>query len=403
MMKRVVNFLKKYAKMTGLFVLTITSFVFAMFQGGFLSWFLFYTFLPFAFYSFMLIGYSMDKFKVERILSKSQSQAGDSLDARLIVSRKSLMPLFYLMVEDEVPDALLSLSLQKKKIIVFPLFKREIKLNYRFEHLPRGEHFLDTIRLQTGDFFGLYQKTSTFKVPQTILVYPAYIPLPSQQLEKAYDRGNGGSIRKLQHEHTLASGVREYQHGDQISWINWKATAKKNEMMTKEFDEQKSHDLFMILDEQQTPLFEEMVVFTASFSHAILKKGVQLGYFGTAHLEPSLPVRGGESQRQAILYKLARAKASATDKLEVSLENHQSVLPLNAALIIITANLTRTSVELLSAYKLNRAVTVFCMKEGSFLTAEEIAVREAAKIKGVRVNYLDQHQFESEIVEVMAQ
>ena len=30
------------------FILLIATFVFAMFQGGFVSWFLFYTFLPFA-------------------------------------------------------------------------------------------------------------------------------------------------------------------------------------------------------------------------------------------------------------------------------------------------------------------------------------------------------------------
>lgn len=403
MMNRVVHFFRKYARMTGLLLLTITSFIFAMFQGGFLSWFLFYTFLPFALYSFTLIGYSLDKFKVERMISKSQYQAGDHLEARIIISRKSLMPLFYLMVEDEIPDSLLPLAQQKKKIIVFPLLKREIKLNYRFDHLPRGEHFLETIRLQTGDFFGLYQKTSIYTVPQTIIVYPAIIQLPFQQLEKAYDQGNGGSIRKLLHDHTLASGVRDYQPGDQISWINWKATAKKNEMMTKEFDEQKSHDLFLILDEQQTPLFEEMVVFTASFSHAVLKKGIQMGYLGSAFQEPFLPIRGGEHQRQDILYKLARTKASAVERLEVSLENHQSILPLNAALIIVTGKLSRTTIEFIAGYKLNRAVTVFCMKNGSFLTAEEIAVRESAKKKGIRVDYLDQHQYESEIIEVAAQ
>ena len=37
----------------------------------------------------------------------------------------------------------------------------------------------------------------------------------------------------------VISGVREYQSGDQLSWINWKATAKTNKMMTNEFEEPK--------------------------------------------------------------------------------------------------------------------------------------------------------------------
>ena len=41
------------------FILLIATFVFAMFQGGFVSWFLFYTFLPFALYSFVLFFYPL--------------------------------------------------------------------------------------------------------------------------------------------------------------------------------------------------------------------------------------------------------------------------------------------------------------------------------------------------------
>ena len=52
------------------FILLIATFMFAMFQGGFVSWFLFYTFLPFVLYSFVLFFYPLSSFDVERKLIK---------------------------------------------------------------------------------------------------------------------------------------------------------------------------------------------------------------------------------------------------------------------------------------------------------------------------------------------
>ena len=46
------------------------------------------------------------------------------------------------------------------------------------------------------------------------------------------------SPKEYEKERLVTSGVREYQSGDQLSWINWKATAKTNKMMTNEFEEQ---------------------------------------------------------------------------------------------------------------------------------------------------------------------
>ena len=46
------------------------------------------------------------------------------------------------------------------------------------------------------------------------------------------------SPKEVRKEEKVISGVREYQSGDQLSWINWKATAKTNKMMTNEFEEQ---------------------------------------------------------------------------------------------------------------------------------------------------------------------
>lgn len=62
-----------------------------------------------------------------------------------------------------------------------------------------------------------------------------------------------------------------------MSWINWKATARTSEIMTKEFEVQKNRDLFIVLDNKPSDLLEESIVMTASIAHAMLKKAWRSG------------------------------------------------------------------------------------------------------------------------------
>src|SRR4051794_10426439 len=97
------HFLKigSYAKMLGLVGLVLAAFSFAMFQGGFVSWFLFYAFSPFAIYSLFLFFYTLDDFSVNREMNKSEYRAGDNLKATVTFTRKNRFPLLFAMVAEE--------------------------------------------------------------------------------------------------------------------------------------------------------------------------------------------------------------------------------------------------------------------------------------------------------------
>ncbi|MDA6082961.1 hypothetical protein OSJ97_25830, partial [Escherichia coli] len=77
---------------------------YAMFQGGFVSWFLFYSFLPFALYALGLSFYSLNDFKVERILPKTEFNAGEQAVITLRITRRTVFPLLYLIIEDEMSE-----------------------------------------------------------------------------------------------------------------------------------------------------------------------------------------------------------------------------------------------------------------------------------------------------------
>ena len=54
-------------------------FSYAMFQGGFVSWFLFYSFLPFGLCALAIAAYPLHRIQVTRTIASSSYYAGDTL------------------------------------------------------------------------------------------------------------------------------------------------------------------------------------------------------------------------------------------------------------------------------------------------------------------------------------
>ena len=79
------------------FVLLIlaSTFVFAMFQGGTVSWTIFYTILPFVLYSLALFFYPLFDFRAERKIRTSSVQKGGKLIVSITLKRRFRFPLLY--------------------------------------------------------------------------------------------------------------------------------------------------------------------------------------------------------------------------------------------------------------------------------------------------------------------
>lgn len=110
---------KKVWKFIVLLLLLLLTFSYAMFQGGFVSWFLFYSFLPFAIYSFALSFYSLSGIEVIRNIEKSTYNAGEPLRVMVTVKRRSSFPLFYLFIADQLDDILMNTHQQKRQRYLF--------------------------------------------------------------------------------------------------------------------------------------------------------------------------------------------------------------------------------------------------------------------------------------------
>lgn len=388
MMKKIWNRLQELSKTLLLVILLAGAFSFAMFQGGFVSWFLFYSFLPFALYSLLVMAYPLSDFNVSREIKSDELKAGSQVTVTIHLQRKYPIPLFYLVIEDQVSNSIFSSTkISQVKKMINPWFRRTITLEYEIEDLPRGEHFFTGTELKTGDFLGLIQKARKLEEQDSMLVYPSFVPMNYQPLNVRFDQGAASAEVNIQRDSTIASGLREYQSGDRVSWIHWKSFARTNNLMTKEFEEKKSHDVCIVLDRTPSLLFEEMVTFTASLTRAVLKKGSQAGFVSSGETVQRIPVKSGEHHQRQIDFQLAKVQPDSSEPFEEFIKREGAYLSHSAALLVVTSTLTREVIEQLYEHsKGNGTVAVLLIKGAiAAVNSEEQQLKAFATSKGLWV------------------
>lgn len=402
-MKKVIALIQYPWKLLILILLLVITFSYAMFQGGFVSWFLFFSFVPFALLSLAVSFYSLKDIQVERVLVKREYHAGESLKVQVKMKRNIRFPLFYLVVEDVLLNRLrFSNQGNTSKILLIPGFRKVFSYEYVIENLPRGEHHFQEVRLKTGDLLGLIEKEQSVTIISQIIVYPSYSEMIYRPFENHYDQGMTASRERVQRDTSMAIGVREYQPGDRFSWINWKATAKRNDIMTKEFEQRQSHDVLIVMDCMQDSHFEIIVSFTASIVKAILRKGAQVGLLSFSNERYTFPIRGGESQQHQLFYHLAKIEGRSSVTLDRVLESEGFLTQQNASILLITAQLTKSLIEKASFLASRKGtVMIFLIKEArESLSSNELSLRSVANARGIRVVMVHDGQFANAFSEV---
>jgi len=262
-------------------ILIAMMYAYAMFQGGFVSWFLFYSVVPLILYAFVIGFFPLKTIKVERELKVERPVADQPLQVILKIT-KPIFPLFYLIADDQLPMKLKqSLSDEAStKAIFFPLFKRNLAYSYEIKALPRGEHRFYRVKIKTGDLFGFIQKEAEIVLEESFIVYPKIASFDWELMRLTSPASALPSHMKRQNMSEVV-GIREYIPGDRLSWIDWKATAKRNQLVTKVFEQREVGQTMLIFDDSRSSYrrrsldrFEQVVSVAASLIAEMDRKNI---------------------------------------------------------------------------------------------------------------------------------
>ena len=89
------NGLRSFGRFASVIAIGTAAYVFAKFQGGFVSWFIFYTLIPFVTYSVLLYLYPLRDLTVERYIEKRHVSRNGQVSIRVVLKRNLPFPLLY--------------------------------------------------------------------------------------------------------------------------------------------------------------------------------------------------------------------------------------------------------------------------------------------------------------------
>lgn len=400
-MKRVLAVWNEGKKLLFVLFLLLFSLVFALFQGGFVSWFIFYSILPFTLYSIFFYFYPLSKMEVQRSIKNVRIGNGGKLSATVSLERNSVFPLFYLVMIDSTDSPVLKEKKDQMKSFELLGFKKKFEWSYEIDQMRRGEHLLSGIEIECSDLFGWVKKKTFVPLPQRVIVYPNITDMVYVPIETRYDQGAAASPFTIVKDTTMVTGTRDYQPGDRVSWIHWKSFARTQSLRTKEFEDRQSQDLFVVIDRTPSELFEEVVSLTASILKAALRKQATLGFLSLGAKREYFPAIQSEEHLQRAHYHLAKVEDDLQQPVEAVFAGDQALAGASS-ILFVTGKLTMNWIDTLSrnAKNLKGCVIFVVNKRGIKMTRQDLAIHQAARARGMAVRVLTPEQFKNAFSEV---
>ncbi len=194
---------------------------------------------------FSLLYSKAKPFKTNRICEDKLSN-GDLNPVRIIVQSSYQIGIDIELI-DEFPDQFqirdysFKLRLEAEGV-------DEIKYNLR--PTTRGEYTFGNINLFVTTLVGFIKRRVVVPSERTIAVYPSFIQLKSYSFYAINNRLTEIGVKKIRKLglNNEFEQIREYVQGDDMRIVNWRATARKNQLMVNQYQEERSQNVYFLID-----------------------------------------------------------------------------------------------------------------------------------------------------------
>ena len=285
-----------------------------------LLFYLFYTVALLSVFAYYWTRQTAGGLRLRRETRSDWVQVGDRLRERFVVSNSSRWPVLWVETDDSsnLP------GYQASRVESVTSRNGTAWWDAQAVCRRRGLYTLGPVVMRTGDPFGLFSATWTDASTKTFLVYPPIVDLPGLDLPRGTFAGAARSSFRTQDVTTNVSGIREYLPGDTLSRIHWLSTARRGELIVKEFDLEPSGNLWIVLDldasvqagKDEESTEEYGVSVAASLAFKMLEQNKTVGLIAYGEQQVVLPPDRGRRQLGHILRALATAKASGSYPLD---------------------------------------------------------------------------------------
>ncbi|MES1217963.1 MAG: DUF58 domain-containing protein [Bacteroidota bacterium] len=123
-------------------------------------------------------------------------------------------------------------------------------IEYFLRPVQRGEYVFGDINVYAYSPLQLIKRRYIIPAEKTIKVYPSYIHVRRFQLLAVSNRLQEAGVKRIRRlGHSMEfEQIKEYVRGDDYRTINWKATARKNDLMVNSYTDQRSQQIYCIIN-----------------------------------------------------------------------------------------------------------------------------------------------------------
>ncbi|MBC8065938.1 MAG: DUF58 domain-containing protein [Chlorobia bacterium] len=267
-------------------------------------------------------------------------KVGDTVTINIVVwsERKLRRPL--ITISDTLPSRLVVAD-KTVSTPIAPAFDLPIRTQYQFRPLRRGVFRWNGVEAVGTDALGLVVMSKVYETdPVELTVLPRPIPI---QVDLPVARGWGISEAESGQSRGAGlepRGVREYASGDSLRHIHWASTARRGQLLVKEF-EAGSHTAASIVIQQTQgselgqgadTTLEQMCGNAVFLAEQLMHQGSMV-QFPTLEDRPN---RASGAERLSEIYQLiTRVQADKRASVSAEIGANEKLLPAGSILIIM--------------------------------------------------------------------
>lgn len=298
----------------GIIVLFCCAFIFPVLYSA--TWYLLFILIVFFALDILILFSSKNGIEAERTTPEKLSNGDEN---SIVINIKNFYTFsISVKVIDEIPFQFQVRNFEMKRKIKNA---SQDEFQYQLRPTERGEYFFGNLNVYVSSPLRLISKRYKFNKDQMVPTYPSYIQLRKYDLIAFSNNLFQYGVKKIRRiGHTMEfEQIKEYVPGDDIRTLNWKATAKKNSLMVNQYQDEKSQNIYMVIDKGRVmkmpfngmSLLDYAINATLVLSNVILKKQDKAGMFSfSKKVENRVVAEKRTSQMQKILESLYNIKTN---------------------------------------------------------------------------------------------
>ncbi len=264
-------------------------------------------------------------------------------------------------------------------------------ISYQARFVRRGEHSFTPAQVLAGSILGLWRRLHYVAGESRTRAYPNYEPVVRFAMLAMANRVEQMGIVKRRRMGTSLDfhQLRDYQDGDVLSRIDWKATSRRSALVSRDFEETRNQTILLVPDcgrrmramDGGLSQFDHCLNALLLIAFIALRQGDEVGVVGFGGVRRWLPPVKGAHSMAKLLNHLYDYETSTEPSDFIEAAERVMTLQRRRALVIMLTNLRSEDGATLAA-------AAGVMQRRHLVLAATLREQELDQRAGTRIDHL---------------